>query len=193
MALHVDPIFAADLANASGSEVWVKVRNDVGKRLRAWYAQKDMHHRQCALAAMLTTGSDDFKDIVVPLLADANDQVRIAVYRGGAEVLPANLGPNWRDLVRSWPEEARLSFVADLAHNPWFADSVEEIALADPSQKVRWNAAHMLSWYGFTEKVDGLLKSLNDASLREVLRTARVSVTLAPLGRVTRRVARAHV
>jgi hypothetical protein len=84
MALHVDPIFAADLANASGSEVWVKVRNDVGKRLRAWYAQKDMHHRQCALAAMLTTGSDDFKDIVVPLLADANDQVRIAVYCGGA-------------------------------------------------------------------------------------------------------------
>jgi len=173
MALHVDPIFAADLANASGPAVWAKVRDDVGKRLRAWYAQKDPHHRQCALAAMLATGWDDFKDIVVPLLADANDQVRLAVYHGGAEVLPANLGPNWRDLVRSWPEEARLNFVADLARNPWFADNVEEIALADTSPKVRWNAAHMLSWYGFMEKVERLLKSLDDASLREVLRTAR--------------------
>ena len=68
MALHVDPIFAADLANASGPAVWAKVRDDVGKRLRAWYAQKDSHHRQRALAAMLATGSDDFRDIVVPLL-----------------------------------------------------------------------------------------------------------------------------
>jgi energy-coupling factor transporter ATP-binding protein EcfA2 len=173
MALHVDPIFAAGLANASGPAVWAKVREDVGRRLRAWYAQKDPHHRQCALAAMLATGADDFKDIVVPLLADANDQVRLAVYHGGAEVLPANLGPNWRDLVRSWPEEARLNFVVDLARNPWFADNVEEIALADTSPKVRWNAAHMLSWYGFMEKVERLLKSLDDASLREVLRGAR--------------------
>src|SRR5207248_639768 len=38
MALHVDPIFAAALANASGPAVWAKVREDVGKRLRAWYA-----------------------------------------------------------------------------------------------------------------------------------------------------------
>jgi hypothetical protein len=173
MALHVDPIFAADLANAAGPSVWATVRDDVGKRLRAWYAQEDPHHRQCALAAMLATGSDDFKDIVVPLLSDANDQVRLATYHGGAEVLPANLGPNWRELIRSWPEEARLNFVTDLARNPWFADNVEEIALADKSPKVRWNAAHILSWYGFTEKVERLLNSLDDASLREVLRTTR--------------------
>lgn len=173
MALHVDPIFAADLANASGPAVWAKVRDDVGKRLRAWYAQKESHHRQCALAAMLATGSDDFKDIVVPLLSDSNDQVRLAVYHSGAQVLPANLGKNWRDLVRGWSEEARLNFVIELAHNPWLADNVEEIALADPSPKVRWNAAHILSWYGFTEKVEGFLKSLNDATLRDVLRTAQ--------------------
>jgi hypothetical protein len=173
MALHVDPIFAADLANASGPAVWAKVRDDVGKRLRAWYAQKDAHHRQCALAAMLATASDDFKDIVLPLLADPNDQVRLAVYHGGSEVLPTNVGPNWRDLVRSWPEEARLNFVANLAHNPSYANTVEEIALADTSPKVRWNAAHMLSWYGFMEKVESLLNSLDDASLSKVLRTAR--------------------
>ncbi len=173
MALHVDPIFAADLANASGPVVWAKIRDDAGERLRAWYAQKHSNHRQCALAAMLATGSDDFKDIVVPLLSDANDQVRLSAYHSGAQVLPANLGPNWRDLVRGWPEEARLNFVVELAHNPWLADNVEEIALVDPSPRVRWNAAHILNWYGFSEKVEGLLKSLDDASLRDVLRTAQ--------------------
>jgi hypothetical protein len=172
MALHVDGLFAAELANAAGPAVWSEVRADVGKRLRAWYAQKDGNHRQCALAAMLATGSDDFKDIVVPLLADANDQVRLAVYHGGAEVLPENLGPNWRDVVRGWPEEARLEFMVQLAHNPWHADAVEEIALADPSPKVRWSAAHMLSWYGFTERVERLLASIDEASLVELLRTS---------------------
>jgi len=173
MALHVDPIFAADLASASGPTVWTVVRDDVAKRLRAWYAQKDGSHRQCALAAMLATRSDDFKDILAPLLSDSNDQVRLAVYHTRAEVLPANLGPDWRDVVRGWPEEARLSFVTDLARNPWLADTVEEIALADPSQKVRWNAAHILNWYGFSGKVERLLNQVDSASLRDLLRTAQ--------------------
>jgi len=102
MALHVDGIFAGDLANAAGPAVWSEVRGDVGKRLRAWYAQKDGNHRQCALAAMLGTGTDDFKDVLLPLLTDANHQVRLSVYHGGAEVLPENLGPNWRDVVQGW-------------------------------------------------------------------------------------------
>jgi hypothetical protein len=173
MALHVDGIFAAELANAAGSAVWSEVQTDVGKRLRAWYAQEDGNHRHCALAAMLATGSDDFKDILVPLLTDADNRVRLSVYHGGAEVLPDNLGPNWRDVVGGWPEEARLDFIVQLAHNPWLADAVEEIALADPSPKIRWNVAHMLSWYGFTEKVEGLLKSIDDGSLRDVIGRAR--------------------
>lgn len=170
MALHVDGIFAADLANAAGPAVWSEVREGVGKRLRAWYAEKDGHHRQCALAAMLATGSGDFKDILVPLLTDASSHVRLSVYHGGAEVMPQNLGPNWRDIVRAWPEEVRLDFIVHMAHNPWLADVVEEIALADPSMKIRWSVGQMLSWYGFTERVEGLLASIDEVSLLELLR-----------------------
>lgn len=173
MALQVDGVFAADLANAAGPAVWSEVRADVGKRLRSWYAQKDGHHRQCALAAMLATGSDDFKDILVPLLTDTNNQARLSVYHVGAEVMPENLGPNWRDIVRGWPEEVRLDFIVQMAHNPWLADVVEEIALADPSMKIRWGVAQMFSWYGFTERVEGLLASIDDASFFELLRTSR--------------------
>jgi hypothetical protein len=172
MALHVDPIFAADLARASGSAVWLEVRGDVGKRLRAWHAQEDENHRQCALAAMLATGSDDFQDILVPLLTDAKNGVRLAVYHSGAELLPSSLGPNWQDVVRSWPEAARLDFLMELARDPWLADTVETFALSDPSPKVRSNVAHMLTWLGFPEKVEALLTPPDDESLQEFLRTS---------------------
>jgi hypothetical protein len=172
MALHVDPIFSADLANASGPTVWEKVRDGVGRRLRDWYAQKDLRHRRCALAAMLATGADDFKDVIIPLLTDSNDQVRLAVYHG-VQVLPENLGPNWRDAVHGWPENARINFVRELARNPWLADQVEDFALADASPKVKWSAAQMLNWYRFTEKAERLLKSIEDEHLREALHRAQ--------------------
>ena len=173
MALHVDPVFAAVLSNSCGPAVWTVVRDDLGKRLRKLYAQKDRHFQRCALAAMIATGSDDFGDIVVPLLTDANEQVRLSTYRTGAQVVPLNLGTNWREVVSGWPEEARITFAMELAQDPWLADTVEEFALADPSPEVRWNAAHMMSWHGFEEKVERLLGSIDDGSLLTVLRAAR--------------------
>ena len=185
MALHVDPIFAADLANACGLAVWAAVRDDVGKRLRDLHAQKDGHYRRCALAAMIATGSDDFRDILVPLLTDANEQVRLSTYHTGAQVLPSNLGPNWRDVALGWPEEVRRSFVTELARDPWLADNVEELALADPSAKVRWSAANMLSWSGFTEKAEKLMKSIDDASFRQVALAPRPDkIPVSQLSRV---------
>lgn len=107
----------AESWSPTGPTVWSAVRGEVGKRLRAWYAQQDGHHKQCALAAMLTTGSDDFKDVLVPLLRDANNQMRLAVIHTGAELLPSSLGPNWQEEVRMWPEAARLDFLTELARN----------------------------------------------------------------------------
>jgi len=171
MALEVDPIFAAELARWCGPAVWSEVRKELGARLRAWYDVPDAHHKQCALAAMLATGSDDFKDIVVPLLTDPNDQVRLAVYHSGAEFLPSSLGPRWGEVVQGWTEEARLNFILQLAHDPWLADTVEQLALSDPSPRIKWNAARQLSWYGFTEKVEKLLDPLNDSDFRTAVRS----------------------
>jgi hypothetical protein len=109
----------------------------------------------------------------VPLLTDPNGQVRLAVYHGGVEVLPENLGANWRDEIRRWSDDARLDFIVQLSRNPWLADAVQEIALADPSPKIRWNVAHMFNWYDFTDRVEALLKTIDDVNLLEILRTAR--------------------
>jgi hypothetical protein len=57
LALAVDPVLAADLSRLCGSSVWESVRASVGECLRTWYAATNAHHKQCALAAMLATGS----------------------------------------------------------------------------------------------------------------------------------------
>jgi NACHT conflict system protein len=170
LALEVDPIFAGALARRCGPAIWSEVRNEIGVLLRAWYDAPDPNHKQCALAAMLATGSDDFKDIVVPLLTSSNAQFRLAVYHSGAEFLPSSLGSNWSEIVRGWPEDVRLDFVLQLADDPWLSDKVEQFALSDPSAKVKWNIARRLSWYGYTEKVERLLESLNGAGFREAVR-----------------------
>jgi hypothetical protein len=170
MALDVDPIFAAELARWCGPSVWSEVREDAGGRLRGWYDVHDGRHKQCALAAMLATGSDDFKDILVPRLTDPNDQVRLAIYHSVAEFLPSSLGPGWVEVVQGWAENARFDFVLQLAHDPWAADTVEQLALADPSPRIKWNAARQLNWYGYTEKVEKLLGQLDDGDFRTALR-----------------------
>ena len=171
MALKVDPIFAAELARWCGPNVWKEVREEMGEQLRLWYDVADAHHKQCALAAMLATGSDDFKDIVIPVLADPNHQVRSAIYHSGAEFLPTSLGPNWVEVVRSWEENARRDFILQLGDDPRLADTVEQLALADPSLQIKLDAARQLSWYGFTEKVENLLSPFNDGDFVTAVRS----------------------
>ena len=171
MALEVDPIFAAELARWCGPNVWKEVREEMGGRLRLWYDVPDARHKQCALAAMLATGSDDFKDIVIPLLADPNHQVRSAIYHSGAEFLPTNLGPNWVEVVQSWEDDARRDFILQLANDPRLADTVEQLALADPSPQIKLDAARQLSWYGFAEKVKNLLGPFSDSDFVTAVRS----------------------
>ena len=169
MALNVDPVFAAELARWCGPSVWSEIRADVGGRFRRWYDVPDGRHKQCALAAMVATGSDDFKDILVPRLTDPNDQVRLTIYHSVAEFLPSSLGPRWVEAVQGWAEGARFDFVLQLAHDPWAADTVEQLALADPSPPIKWNAARQLGWHGYTEKVEKLLGQLDDEDFRMAL------------------------
>ena len=92
LALSVDPILASDLSRLCGPAVWDAVRNTVGTTLRHWHAVGESHHRRLALAAMLATGSDDFADILVPLLTSKDRQVRISAYDAGDAFYPNEPG-----------------------------------------------------------------------------------------------------
>ena len=169
LALRVDPILTADLARLMGSAVWTEVRDEMGVVLRHWYAIDDIHHKQLALAAMMATASDDFADVVVPLLTDADRQVRMATYRASDAFYPTSLGADWCRLVKAWHEGARADFVSEVTHRGLMADVGEGFALHDPSAEVRQRAIQELCWIFASDALERIVNGLDDASLDATL------------------------
>lgn len=169
LALGVDPILTGDLSRLCGPVVWNAVRADVGKVLRDWYATGEIHHRRCALAAMLATGSEDFADILVPLLTDKDREVRISAYEAGDGFNPTSLGFDWRRVVDNWDQDSRADFVFEVTHRGWMVEIGESFATKDPSEKVRAQAIQSLSWIGATEALTRVLNTLDNSALEATL------------------------
>jgi hypothetical protein len=121
LALAVDPVLAADLSRLCGSSVWESVRASVGECLRTWYAATDAHHKQCALAAMLATGSADFADVLAPLLSDEDQQIRLSTYRAGDVfyIPPASVPIGGASLTAGAQSAASILFTRECSH--WLA------------------------------------------------------------------------
>lgn len=165
LAMSVDLILASDLSRLCGPAVWDTVASTVGKLLRDWHAVNEPHHRRLALAAMFATGSDDFADILVPLLTDKDRQVRISAYEAGNAFYPTSLGADWRRIVDSWDEDPRADFVFEVTHRGLMAEIGEGIAMRDPSVKVRKQAIEALSWISADDALTRVVNSLNDGDL----------------------------
>ena len=150
--LEVDPIFAADLARLAGDVIWRKISESLTQRIRAWYRVDNANHKHCALAAMFATGSDQFGDVILPLLTSDDQQVRLATYRAWPEFHLSSLGTNWRTAVGAWKEVARSEFVSEFTVIQRRTDVAEYFSLQDPSTEVRIEAIKVLSWIGADEK-----------------------------------------
>jgi hypothetical protein len=174
MALSVDPIFAAELSRLCGGLVWKEIRGAVAERLRSWYGVADENHRQCSLAGMLASGSDDFSDIILPLLTSDDQQVRLGTYRAGTEFHPSTLGAGWRSIVKRWNEDARIGFITEVTRGQWMPEIVEDFALADPSPRVRAAAVQALSWVGSSQDMARLLEALDEEVFRQAVQTMAV-------------------
>ena len=179
MALNVDPIFAATLSQLCGKIVWSQVRSDVAGYLRSWYAVDDENHQQCAVAGMLATGSDDFSDIILPLLANKDQQVRLGTYRAGKEFYLSSLGTNWRNVVKGWEEEARYDFVTEMTRDQLMLEISEDFALFDPSLRIRVEAVRMLNWVGADQEFARLLGVLDGEGFEKAIR--EIDVEMIPL------------
>lgn len=169
MALAVDLVFAGELSQLCGAAVWNEVRAAVGERLRAVYATLDDNYRQYAIAAMLATGVDDFSDVIVPLLSGGDQQTRFRTYRLWPDIQVSSLGPNWREQVRGWSEEARADFVSELLHHR--ADGeISAFAVEDSSIAVKKAAASGLMWTGFDDGLTRVLDSMDAQTFEDVAR-----------------------
>ncbi len=163
-ALPLDAVFAADLARLCGSKVWARVRVQVGERLRALYTVEEHPYRELALASMLATGSEDFKDVIAPLLSGADPQNRLGTYRTWDEFHLSCLGTNWSETVRQWNEGARVEFVSEIIRRR-FAPEVAAFVNADPSLRVKVAAINTFGWVGADEEAANLVASLDDEAL----------------------------
>jgi hypothetical protein len=169
MALAVDLVFAAELAQLCGAVVWNEVRAAVGECIRAVYAIHDGNFRQYAIAAMLATGADDFSDIIVPLLAGQDQQTRLRTYRLWPDIHVSSLGPNWREQVSGWSEEARTDFVSELLHHRVDGE-IAAFAAEDDSIAVKKAAVSGLMWTGSDDALTRVLDSMDAQTFEEVAR-----------------------
>lgn len=170
LALDVDSIFAAELARLGGSGVWTEVREAVGERLRAWHNTDEDFNRKCAVVGMFASGSEDFKDILLPLLVNKDHQSRLRMYRLSRTFHLSSLGSTWNQTVSGWDEDQRADFISEVADEYSMAGVAEEFAKTDPSVKVRNAALRALDWSGAAEALGRVLNSYDDAAFEEVLR-----------------------
>lgn len=169
MALAVDLVFAGELAQLCGSAVWNEVRATVGERFRAAYTIHDGNYRQYALAAMLAAGTDDFGDIIVPLLSGHDRQTRLHTYRLWPEIQVSLLGQNWHEHVRGWSEEARADFVSELLHYRVDGE-IAAFAAEDSSITVKKAAVSSLMWAGADDLLTRVLESMDAQAFEDVVR-----------------------
>ena len=167
MALAVDHVFAGELARLCGTAVWNEVRAAVGERFRAVYAIRDGNFRQYAIAAMLATGADDFRDIIVPLLSGQDQQTRLRTYRLWPDIQVSSLGPNWREQVSGWSEEGRADFVSELLNLRVDGD-IAVFAAQDDSIAVKKAAVYGLMWTGSDDALTCVLDSMDAQTFEEL-------------------------
>jgi hypothetical protein len=169
MALGVDPVFAADLARVASAEVWRNVGGEVGEYLRTWYSVDDPHHKRCALAGMLASGSPDFRDVIVPLLNAEDEQTRLRTYRSWDQFHLSTLGEDWPMVVSEWSENARRTFVGELTVYHRRQDVAERLSLHDSSLAVRKDAARDLAWIGAKTQSIRAVEALPESDRNDVL------------------------
>ena len=181
MALEVDLVFAGELAQLCGPAVWNEAGVVVGERLRVAYELPDGNFRQYAIAAMLATGSDEFRDIILPLLSGEDQQTRLRTYRLWPDFELSSLGPNWREEVHGWSEEARANFVSELLHHR-VDEEVASFAVEDNSTAVKKAAVSGLIWTRSEEPLSAVLESLNAEDFEDLSRnnTERMPPALRP-------------
>ena len=160
MALAVDLVFAGELVRLCGAAVWNEVSETVGDRFRAVHALCDGNFQHHAVAAMLATGVDDFRNIIVPLLSDEDEQVRLRTYRLWPDVRVSSLGPNWREVLRRWSEAAQADFVSELLRHG-IDDEVAAFAIEEKSVAVKMAAVSGLTWHRSDDVLTRVLESMD--------------------------------
>lgn len=161
LAMECDLVFAAELFRLCGQSVRRDVGPAIDARLRSWLSVPDDHHQKCALTAILASGYDGFRDILIPVLSNPDSQVRLRTYRLRPGLQPSSIGDNWQEVVASWTEKARATFVSEILHDRYLPEVVEFVS-KDRSTTVREAALHALAWNRIDDAASKLLEGVEN-------------------------------
>jgi hypothetical protein len=169
MALPLDAAFAAKLTRLCGPEVWSVTRERLGARLRQLWQSSITQHREIAVAGMVASGSEDFKDILEPLLSSEDTNLQLEPYRTGAPFEVTSLGPAWEETVKRWTEGARASFVAEMMQRSPAPAEVVAFGMEDRSPGVRKSLLSHVWWGMSSEEISRFSQTLDDADFKELI------------------------
>ena len=175
LALDIDLIFAAELFGLCSPEVQDLVAERLSGVIRQRWASPEKPVRSYALAAMIATGSDLFKQEILPILKGADEHSRFEVYRSTSTFRLSNLGPDWKKELSTWDEKARLAFVSEIFYIAGPVRDMAEFALSDPSLAVRVRAFSNLMWMNNDDETRNLLMEVDEAAFE-------AAIEQAPLG-----------
>lgn len=144
-------------------------REALGARLRQLWQSSFSQHREIALAGMVASGSEDFRDILEPLLSSEDTNLQLGPYRTGEPFEVASLGAAWEETVSRWPEEAKASFVAEMMQRTPAPAEVVAFALKDRSPRVRKSLLSFVWWGMSPEEISRFSQTLDDANFKELI------------------------
>ena len=177
LALPIDMIFAAELFGLSGGPMQRQVAEKFDSSIRALWVSPEKHRRSYALTAMVATGSDLFKDELIPLIKGSGEHSRFEVYRSTSAFRLSSLGSDWQAEVRGWDENARLTFVSEITHVAAPLREMAAFALSDPSVKVRARAFSNLMWINTDDDTTKLLTEIDDEAFEVAIESTPLRST----------------
>ncbi len=151
--MPVDLILAAKLVRLASNNIWLNVKQELSLILRKWYDNTDKYHKKCALSAMFATASSDYSDIIMPLIENEDDQVRLETYRLWEPFTLLSIDFDWHARILSWPQDRILELIHEIGWNAGLSHLklIAEFAESDNNISIRVAALQMLALNGAFE------------------------------------------
>jgi len=164
LALEVDLIFSAELFGLCSAKVQALAVDKLSDAIRQRWTSPEKSVRTQALTAMIATGSDVFKDEILPVVKGESEHSRFEAYRSTNAFRLSSLGPEWKNEVRSWSENARVAFVSEMLHTGSSVNEIAKFALCDPSLDVCARAFADLMWTNTDSATTKLMLEVDEAA-----------------------------
>ena len=161
-AFGVDPMLAAEMIFRSTDDVWNRVRPTIMDLVERWHVPGNV---DSAVHFMITSGREEFLELVWPLITDEDKQVHLMALRAGAHFRPSILGSEAPNRIAALAPELRRTLVREIAFNSGIdgLDLAASVAKSDPDTKMKAAAVEALAFRGADRHVVDVLHDADDA------------------------------